>query len=205
MTGLVVKDPGFFTTVQDAGRPGYREWGVPLGGTFDRESADLANALLGNPPDCALLELTLRGGLYEASCPLALALAGAPMEAKVVGPNTAEHPLRIPSSFSLKDGDQLSMGRTPSGARTYLAVKGGWGTRLSLGSRCREQCIRAGERLPADPGTIPARYPTDAAWMSPTTELFRIIPGSMIPSGPVAGFASARKATGWGCGWKAIH
>ena len=28
---LFVIDPGFFTTVQDEGRPGYREWGVPRG------------------------------------------------------------------------------------------------------------------------------------------------------------------------------
>ena len=50
MTGFLVIDPGLSTTVQDAGRPGYREWGVGPGGAFDRGSAGLANALLGNPP-----------------------------------------------------------------------------------------------------------------------------------------------------------
>src|SRR5262249_2161171 len=85
--GLIVIDPGLSTTVQDAGRPGYREWGVPPGGAFDRGSADLANALVGNPSTatCAVLELTLVGGVYQAAGPLALALAGAPMEATVDG------------------------------------------------------------------------------------------------------------------------
>ena len=65
---LIVNDSGLSTTIQDAGRPGYREWGVGPGGAFDRGSADLANALLGNSADCAVLELTLTGGVYEAAC-----------------------------------------------------------------------------------------------------------------------------------------
>ncbi len=58
---LLVISSGQHTTVQDEGRPGYREWGVPPAGAFDRESYALANALLGNPPGCAALEL-LRSG-----------------------------------------------------------------------------------------------------------------------------------------------
>ena len=91
---LFVIDPGFFTTVQDGGRPGYREWGVPSGGAFDRGSADLANALVGNPPGCAVLEMTMMGGLYQASVPLALALAGAPLDAKMTGPISRSRPFR---------------------------------------------------------------------------------------------------------------
>ena len=33
---LIVIDSGLSTTVQDQGRPGYREWGVGPGGAFDR-------------------------------------------------------------------------------------------------------------------------------------------------------------------------
>jgi 5-oxoprolinase (ATP-hydrolysing) subunit C len=175
--GLIVKDPGFFTTVQDMGRPGFREWGVPLGGAFDRESADLANALLGNPPTCAVLELTLRGGMYQAGCPLALALAGASIEGKVVSPSGAERPLRIPSSFSIEEREQIVLGRTLAGARTYLAVMGGWETPVRLGSRSSERCVRAGEVLAAGPGTIPTRYPSDLVCVSPSAETFRIIDG----------------------------
>jgi biotin-dependent carboxylase-like uncharacterized protein len=176
-TGLIVIDPGLSTTVQDAGRPGYRGWGVGPGGAFDRGSADLANALVGNPAGCALLELTLTGGIYEAACPLALALAGAPMEAKVVGPDGIEQSLRIPSSLSLETGDCLILGRTREGARTYLAARGGWQTRLRLGSRSSEERVRAGEVLPAEPGAIPTRYPAWPTWQPPAAEPFRIIDG----------------------------
>jgi 5-oxoprolinase (ATP-hydrolysing) subunit C len=159
--GILVVDPGFCTTVQDAGRTGYREWGVPLGGAFDRRSADLANALLGNAPEHAVLELTLSGGIYQSDGPVALALAGAPMEAKVLGVDSTEHALQLPRSFSLQDGERLVLGRTLEGARTYLAVKGGLQTRLRLGSRSSEQRVRAGEILPADPGTIVTRRPIE--------------------------------------------
>ena len=51
------------------------------------------------------------------------------MEAKVQGPNDDEvQPFLLPLSFSLQEGEQLVLGRTPSGARTYLAVRGGWAT-----------------------------------------------------------------------------
>src|SRR5579885_3406785 len=123
--GLLVVHAGLSTTIQDAGRTGYREWGVPPGGAFDRGSAGLANALVGNDPDRAVLELTLVGGTYEARSDLALALAGAPMEAKVVAPDHSERILRIPSSGTLRSGERLILGRATEGARTYLAVRGG--------------------------------------------------------------------------------
>ena len=180
---LIVIDAGLSTTVQDAGRPGYREWGVPVGGAFDRGSAELANALLGNPPGCAVLEFTLVGGTYQADCSMPLALAGAPMEARILGPNSTERLLQLPSSFSLQEGERLSLGRNLAGARTYLAVKGGWQTKVQLGSRSSEQRLRSGDILPAEPGTIAARRLGEPAWRSPADEPFRIIAG---PDGAVS-------------------
>src|SRR4051812_13658986 len=102
--GLVAINPGLFTPVQDRGRPGYREWGVPAGGAFDVPALDLANALVGTPPGCAALEMTLLGGLYEARQPLAIALAGAPMAATIVAPDGRERPLAIPQSCTIETG-----------------------------------------------------------------------------------------------------
>ncbi len=174
---LIVTEPGFFTTVQDQGRPGYREWGVPRGGAFDRGSAELANTLLGNPLGCAVLEFTLYGGFYRADCSMPLALAGAPMEAKILRPNSTDRFVQLPASFSLQERERLLMGRNLTGARTYLAVKGGWQTVLTLGSRSTEQRLRSGEVLPAEPGTIPTRRLGGPPWRSPADEPFRIIAG----------------------------
>lgn len=175
--GLIVINPGLSTTVQDMGRPGYREWGVPPGGAFDRGAAGLANALVGNDADCAVLELTLIGGTYEAEGPLALAMAGAAMEARILANDGSERPLRIPSSCSLRHGERLVLGRALEGARTYLAVRGGWQARICLGSRSSEERLRAGEILPAEPGSIPTRYPAGNLWTPPAAEPFRVIDG----------------------------
>jgi biotin-dependent carboxylase-like uncharacterized protein len=181
---LIVIDPGFFTTVQDAGRPGYREWGVPPGGAFDRGSADLANALVGNAPDCAVLELTLQGGTYQADCPTALALAGAAIEATIVGPNSTNRLRHVPLSFPLMAGERLVLGRVLRGARAYLAVKGGWQTRLCLGSRSAETRIQAGDVLPAAASAIPTRHPGGIVWPAPAAEPIRIIHGIDAGSSP---------------------
>jgi biotin-dependent carboxylase-like uncharacterized protein len=156
---LLVENPGPRATVQDLGRPGFRDRGVPVSGAFDRESHALANALLANPPDVATLELTLVGGTYRAEIPLALALAGAPMTARVEGPEGSTRSLQVPQTFSLRPDDRLLLGGTPRGARTYLAVKGGWRTPLVLGSRSHEAPLRAGDRLSAAPGTTRTRRP----------------------------------------------
>jgi biotin-dependent carboxylase-like uncharacterized protein len=183
--GLIVIDPGLSTTVQDLGRPGYREWGVPPGGAFDRGAAGLANALVGNGADRAVLELALVGGTYEAQGPLALAMAGAPMEARVVAPDGSERILRIPLSWPLRQGERLTLGRALEGVRTYLAVRGGWRTRLRLGSRSSEERLRAGEDLPAEPGSIPTRHPAGSFWTPRNTEPFRIVDGpDALPDDP---------------------
>jgi biotin-dependent carboxylase-like uncharacterized protein len=176
--GLLVIDPGLSTTVQDLGRPGYRQWGVTPGGPFDRASAGLGNALVGNSAGCAVLEFTLRGGVYEAGCPLAIALAGAPIEARVESADACEQRrLELPLCFSLARGERLILGRTRDGARAYLAVKGGWQTRPILGSRSSEQRITAGTVLPAEPGSTPTRRVDQSAWNSPVGVPLRIIPG----------------------------
>ncbi len=182
--GLVVVNPGVCTTVQDHGRPGYAAWGVSAGGAFDRVSAELANALLANSPDCAVLEMTLVGGTYEAKAELALALAGAPVQARIVQTNQEAHPLRIPASFSLAHGERLVLGHTISGARTYLAVKAGWCTPPILGSRSSEVPTRAGEHLPAAAASVLSRHLDDAPWQAPADRPFRIVAGPDARSNP---------------------
>jgi biotin-dependent carboxylase-like uncharacterized protein len=175
--GLLVKNPGLCATVQDLGREGYRECGVPVGGAFDRASAALANALVGNPPGEAVLELTLSGGIYEATIPLAVALAGALMEARVEGADGGSRPWQVPQSGALRVGDRLILGRASQGARAYLAVRGGWRTPVVLGSRSRETRLRPGDLIPAEPATTPTRRLAESSWVDPTLGPFRVLDG----------------------------
>jgi allophanate hydrolase subunit 2 len=175
--GLRVVNAGLATTVQDEGRVGYRAWGVPIGGAFDRASAALANALVGNPSGCALLELTLFGGTYEATFPLALALAGAPMEATIQRSGEMDRPLSGPLSFSLGPGDRLVLGGPTVGARAYLAVRGGWQTPVILASRSSETRLTPGSIIPALPGTTPVRHPALDIGLGPSDRPLRVLDG----------------------------
>jgi biotin-dependent carboxylase-like uncharacterized protein len=175
--GLIVIDPGLWTTVQDAGKRGYREWGVPEGGAFDRGAAGLANALAGNEDGCAVLELTMRGGTFEAQGSLGIALAGAPMEVSTLGPGLPPQHLLIPASTTLRDGERLVLGRAVEGARTYLAVRGGFQTQVRLGSRSSERPLGRDIVLPAEDSTLAKRHLAESAWCGPCSMPLRIIDG----------------------------
>ena len=58
---IKVISPGPFTTVQDLGRYGYQRYGVPVAGVCDAYSARLANIIVGNSEDAAVLECTMAG------------------------------------------------------------------------------------------------------------------------------------------------
>ena len=52
---IEVIKPGLATTVQDAGRPGYYNVGIPLSGALDQYALRVANLLVGNEEGAAVL------------------------------------------------------------------------------------------------------------------------------------------------------
>ncbi len=52
-------------TLQDAGRRGWRRFGVTGSGAMDLPALVATNALVGNPPDTAALEFAHVGGTWE--------------------------------------------------------------------------------------------------------------------------------------------
>jgi antagonist of KipI len=61
MQAVEVLAPGGFTTVQDKGRFGFQQMGVPVCGVLDTFAGDMANLLVGNDPGRAVLEITVMG------------------------------------------------------------------------------------------------------------------------------------------------
>ena len=112
-------------TVQDLGRHGHQHVGLCPGGAMDPIAASLANALVGNEPGEAALELTVLGPDLELERDTLVALCGAEFEANL--------PLNRP--VLLEAGTRLSIGRAPRGARAYFAVAGGIAVAPVLGSR----------------------------------------------------------------------
>lgn len=127
---LKVIKSGFFTTVQDLGRFGFRHMGVPVSGAMDQAAASLANAMLENDENAAVLEITMSGPLLEFEEETWIALSGANLSPQLNGKDIDNH-----SVHKVNAGDKLAFGKHIDGLRGYLAVKDGFQTPLVLNSR----------------------------------------------------------------------
>lgn len=122
--------PGLSSSIQDAGREGYYHLGIPPSGALDRYSLACANLLAGNEPGSAALECTLMGPTIQFEQDTLFAISGAPMTLTL-----DDQPVPANTCLQARCGQQLKIGFTTSGARTYLAIAGGFDTPLMLGSR----------------------------------------------------------------------
>jgi biotin-dependent carboxylase-like uncharacterized protein len=149
---LKIHNPGFYTSIQDLGRFGYRHLGVPVSGAIHLRAAGQANALLENHPNDAMLEITMNGPELEFTEPTALVLTGAPLEAYLDG--TALDMNRV---YTVPGGAIFKSGHVREGLRSYLCVKGGFQTEVKLGSRSQfypvtpTNTITKGAQIPYEP------------------------------------------------------
>jgi antagonist of KipI len=149
---LRVLNPGLHSLLVDAGRPGWRALGVPVGGAADRAALAVGNALVGNPHDTLGVEFTLAGPTLEAEHRTAGAVFGAPFAVSVGG-----RPIPTGTTFTLEPGDVLTIGGTPAGARGYLCVAGGFDGPAVLGSRSGLEPLRPSDVLPCLPSRCEPR------------------------------------------------
>jgi biotin-dependent carboxylase-like uncharacterized protein len=127
---LTVLAAGPLATIQDRGRPGWASIGVTRSGAADRPSADLANRLVGNDADAALVEATAGGLRLRAERTVLVAVTGAPAPLDVDG-----RPAPLDAPLTLRAGAVLTLGMPPVGLRSYVAVRGGVDAAPVLGSR----------------------------------------------------------------------
>ena len=127
---IIVGKSGWLTTVQDLGRYGYQQYGVPVAGAMDSFSAIVANRLAGNPDNAALLELTLKGPELRFEQDSVIAITGADLSPTINGSSVP-----LWESIAIQRGSRLSFGKPQSGSRAYLAIAGGIEVPLVLGSR----------------------------------------------------------------------
>lgn len=129
MAALKILAPGGFTTVQDKGRFGYQQMGVPISGVLDSFAFTVANILVGNKQNQAVLEITIMGPSLEILKDMDIALTGAQMGMTLNGAEVAQW-----RSIRVKPGDILTISQIKSGCRAYLAVSGGIRVPLIMGS-----------------------------------------------------------------------
>ncbi|WFO16827.1 hypothetical protein M601_003285 [Cellulophaga baltica 4] len=115
---LKVLKSGFFTTIQDTGRFGFRDKGVPVSGIMDTETVYKLNMLLENERDAAVLEITMTGPTLEFEEATYIALGGAELSITL-----NNEPVSNYKVLKVNAGDILSYGRLKKGFRAYLAIK----------------------------------------------------------------------------------
>jgi len=152
-----VKNPGMFSTIQDLGRYGYTHLGISVVGAADRLSLRVANLLVGNEENAPALEMTLLGATLEFEERHTVALAGADCDAKV-----GTSPVRPGETVEVPAGGVLKCSGMKTGARSYLAVQGGFDMPAVMGSAATDvrgqfggfqgRRLKAGDVLPVRDG-----------------------------------------------------
>lgn len=125
-----VLKPGVQSQLQDLGRFGFQDLGVPVCGVMDEWSHRVANLLAGNALDEATLEIVLMGPSLVFEAATQIAICGADLSPRLNG-----EPVAMNQRIAVAAGSQLDFGRRVSGLRTYLAVRGGFAVDPVMGSR----------------------------------------------------------------------
>jgi biotin-dependent carboxylase-like uncharacterized protein len=125
-----VLEPGILTTVQDLGRYGFSQFGVPPSGALDSFALRVGNLLVGNKEEEASLEITVMGLKLKAMREIVIAITGGDLS-----PNLNGEPLDTWRTHILVEGDILAFKKLRAGCRCYLAVSGGFLVPKIMGSR----------------------------------------------------------------------
>ena len=128
--GIQIINGGFLTTIQDMGRYGYQETGMSVSGVMDTRAASLANILVGNDTNEAVIEITMMGPTMKFTEDEIIAETGGDLGAKIDG-----NPVERYRAVLVKAGQTLSFMGMYGGSRAYIAFAGGLDIPVVMGSR----------------------------------------------------------------------
>ncbi len=178
---LEVIDAGLMVALQDRGRFGYRRLGVPVSGAFDPSLLAAANALVGNTPDAAALEILLTGPTLKVRAGrVRFSLAGE-IDAWTQSAQGESRRTEPWSTVTLGSGDTIRLGAVatprPNGPGiAYVGTSGGVLVPPVLGSRStyaraglggvNGRAIAVGDLLPCGDvaGTAPLEFRATGPW-----------------------------------------
>lgn len=128
--GILVEDGGILTTVQDAGRFGYQQYGVTPAGPMDQKAFYLGNILVGNAKEESALEITFQGPRLRFEADNIIAVTGGDLS-----PQINNQVISMCQAIRVKSGDVLSFGGMKNGCRGYIAFAGGLDIPVVMGSK----------------------------------------------------------------------
>jgi len=130
MSGIKIIDAGLLSSVQDQGRYGYQRYGVSTTGAMDEFASRVANKLVENEDNAAVIETTMKGITFELKGDCVFAITGGNCETTLNGKDIA-----LWISHKGKAGDVVKMGMCRGGLRNYIAFAGGIDVPIVMNSR----------------------------------------------------------------------
>lgn len=193
---IEVRQAGLCDLVMDLGRPGHGAQGVPAGGAADADALAAANALVGNAPHAAGLEIVIAGPSLCFPSGAVVALTGARFGA-IRGSGAA---VGWNETLLLAAGETLVLGQASDGARCWLAVRGGVAVEPVLGSRStflqgawggfEGRALRADDRLPVGAASGDVRLARAREQAVYCAAPLRVVAGPQIAGFDDAGLAA---------------
>ena len=181
-----VLESGILTTIQDLGRYGFSQFGVPPSGALDTFSLRVSNLLVGNEEEAGL-EITLMGLRIRALKEVVIAITGG-----ALSPTLNGEPVEMWRTHLLVQDDVIAFKKVSAGCRAYLSAGGGFVVPKIMGSSStylsgkfgglEGRSLRRGDVLYTSNSSssldkLGLRFPSD--WI-PSLEkevLLRVIPG----------------------------
>ena len=181
---LTVLEAGPSSTIQDSGRYGFLRYGVASAGPCDTLFHAIANRLVGNRIGTAAIEFTLAGDRYRVTADSTRVAIAGDATVDIDGK-------KVPSwrSYTLNEGQILSVGTVTKGLRGYVAVAGGLDLQPQLGSLSVHARSGIGPMggTPLRQGAIipikhrgsenPPEYEFDISLLPETTDVLRVVMG----------------------------
>lgn len=125
----LINKSGILSTIQDSGRVGYASIGINPTGVMDKYASRLANILLNNQENEAVLEIHFPSPeiLFEENCIIAIGGAN-------FSPFLNNKPINNWQRIAIKIGNILKFKKKSTGERAYIAFAGGLSIEPILGS-----------------------------------------------------------------------
>lgn len=204
MNELLIVRAGFFTTIQDRGRFGYRSQAVCTCGALDGIAFELANAMCGNHGGEAALEIPYGNATFEFTDARCFAVAGADVRATLDG--TLVPPW---SSSVARAGQRLVLHEATHGVRSILAIAGGVAVPEVLGSRSTDvragfggmdgRPLQDGDRVTL--GTVDATPARTTVHVKPPQWIFDVRTIGVVPASEYDGYDAHQQRAFWGGSW----
>ena len=109
-----------FSTIQDEGRIGFEQFGVPNSGSGDKISFRLGNLLMNNNISDASIEILYGNISFECLNDTQICITGSDMSPRLNG-----MPIKMWQIVNIYKGDKIDLGSSKNGLRSYISVKKG--------------------------------------------------------------------------------